>query len=406
MTNNIDETYEKQRLQALESYKILDSLPEEEFDNLTKLAAEIAGTPISAVNLIDENRQWAKSMWGMEPGFKVMPRDQSVCQYTIKNREVTEVPDLTNDERFAQFDYVKRNDGLQYYLGIPLITKDNYAIGSLCVMDYDKRDLSKQQIGQLNIIAKQVMTNLELHKQNHELKELNDYKVRLMKMLSHDMRSPLNGIIGLSGMLKEMNISNNEEHLELLDIIEQSSTQLNQMIDEVMSYTIIESDGLTLEKKETHLEETVRDISKLYQPAARIKNITLDFYTENLEDPVLIDADKFEQIFGNLLSNAIKYTRSGGEVHTSVIRRKSRNSDVIELTVTDNGIGMNDKEVEELLSKERKTPVSKGTSGEKSSGIGLTIVHHFVELFSGEIYIDSEPGEGTTIQVEIPVQAT
>jgi len=210
MTKNIDETHEKQRIRALESYKILDSLAEEEFDNLTRLAAEIAGTPISAINLIDSKRQWAKSMWGMEPGFKEVPRDESVCQYTIKNREITEIPDLTIDDRFADFDYVKREGGLHYYLGIPLITKDNYAIGSLCVMDYDKRDLSSQQVDQLNIIAKQVMINLELHKQNYELKELNDYKVKLMKMLSHDMRSPLNGIIGLSGMLKEMNISEDD----------------------------------------------------------------------------------------------------------------------------------------------------------------------------------------------------
>ncbi|NBC27942.1 MAG: GAF domain-containing protein [Bacteroidetes bacterium] len=403
MTEQCNETHERERIRALESFKVLDSPPEEEFDNLTRLAAEIAGTPVSAVNLIDENRQWTKSMRGLDPSLKAMPREQSVCHYTVKNKEITEIPDLESDDRFAEFDYVKQKDGLHYYLGIPLITKDNYAIGSLCVMDYDKRDLSRQQVDQLKIIAKQVMINLELHKQNHELKELNDYKVRLMKMLSHDMRSPLNGIIGLSGMLKEMNISNNEEHLELLDIIEQSSTQLNQMIDEVMSYTIIESDGLTLEKKETLLSETVRDISKLYKPAARIKNITLDFYTENLDEPVHIDADKFEQIFGNLLSNAIKYTRSGGEVHTAIIRKNRRNSDYIELTVTDSGIGMNEKEIEELLSKERKTPVSKGTSGEKSSGIGLTIVHHFVELFSGEITIESEPGEGTRFTVQIPL---
>jgi len=153
----------------------------------------------------------------------------------------------------------------------------------------------------------------------------------------------------------------------------------------------------------TQLSETVRDISKLYQPAARIKNISLDFYTENLDEPVHIDADKFEQIFGNLLSNAIKYTRSGGEVHAAIIRQKRRDGDFIELTVTDSGIGMNDKKVEELLSKERKAPVSKGTSGEKSSGIGLTIVHHFVELFSGEMYIDSQPGKGTTFRVKIPL---
>ena len=275
---------ETKRLKALHDYKILDSLPDEEFDNLATLAAEIAGTKISPVNLVDQNRQWTKAMAGLDLEEKSIPREKSVCQYTINGDGITEIKNLRKDPRFNDFDYVKGDDGLRFYLGIPLVSPDGYAIGSLCVLDYEEKELTDKQITQLKIIAKQVMTHLELYKQNRELKALNDYKVKLMKMLSHDMRSPLNGIIGLSGMLKEMNITENPDYLELLEIIEQSSTQLNHMIDEVMSYTIIESDGLSIEKEETDLEKSVADISKLYQPAARIKRLTSVFTLKILQN--------------------------------------------------------------------------------------------------------------------------
>lgn len=394
---------ESERLSALHGYKILDTLPDKEFDNLATLAAEIAGTPISAVNLIDQDRQWTKAITGLSIEEKSITRDKSICHYTIKSDDVTEVKNLKSDPRFCDFDYVKGDNGLSYYLGIPLLSPEGHAIGSLCVLDYEEKELSEKQIQQLKIIANQVMTHLELHKQNRELKALNDYKIRLMKMLSHDMRSPLNGIIGLSGMLKEMNITDDPDHLELLEIIEQSSTQLNHMIDEVMSYTIIESDGLKLESEETDLEKTVTDISKLYQPAARIKKIDLDFYTENLEEPVVMDGDKFEQILGNLLSNAIKYTKEGGSVKLSLVRKSSGSGDTLELIVSDTGIGIKSDDLDDLVSGDNMSISEEGTSGEKSSGIGLTIVKHFVDLFSGDLDVESSVNEGSRFSVKIPL---
>lgn len=213
------------------------------------------------------------------------------------------------------------------------------------MLDTKKRKLNEKQKEQLQIIAKQVMTHLDLHRQNRELKLLNENKVKLMKMLSHDMRSPLNGIIGVSSMLREMFGSENEEELVLIEIIEQGSGQRNQMIDEIMSYTIIESEGLQLDEKETHMGEMVADILKLYRPSAKIKEIQLDFYTENLDRTVVMVGNKFEQIIGNLLSNAIKYTETGGRVNVSLIGNKEE----LELTVSDTGIGKSETKLSRLF---------------------------------------------------------
>jgi signal transduction histidine kinase len=391
---------EEKRLEALHSFEILDSVDEEEFDNLTTLASQIANTPVAMVNLIDKDRQWTKSMTGLSLEVKEVPRDETVCQFTIKSPGVTEITDMRADERTSGLSHIKAKGGFRYYLGIPLLTKNNHAIGTLCVLDYKERKLSELQVRQLKIIAREVMTHLELRKKNKELEKLNDYKLQLMKMLSHDMRSPLNGIIGLSSMLREQMADEKSSHIEVLDIIEQSSSQLNQMIDEVMNYSIIESGGLTLNPSEKKLDEIVENILQLYRPATRIKNIGLEFYTEGLEEPVLIDGDKFEQVIGNLLSNAIKYTNPGGWVKLSLIRK----SNTLELKVIDSGIGMSDEETKDLLKNTSKIPASKGTSGEKSTGIGFDIVKHIIGLFEGEIEIESTEGKGTTFKVEIPVQ--
>lgn len=391
-------TDEEQRLKALRSYDILDSLPDEEFDNLAQLAAEITGTPVSQINFIDKHRQWSKSSIGLDRERRERPRENSVCQYTILDLGITEIKDLRKDSRFADFEYVKKEGGLRYYLGIPLLSEGKHAIGTLCVLDYQEKRLTDNQIKQLKIIANEVMTHLELHKRNQELQRLNEYKVQLMKMLSHDMRSPLNGIIGLSSMLREQLEEEGSEHIETIDIIEQSSSQLNQMIDEVMNYSHIESGGLTLSPGKVNLQELIENTSRLYRPATRIKSIDLEFYTEGLEEPVWLDGDKFEQVLGNLLSNAIKYTQSGGWVKLSLVRKQ----DALELRVTDGGIGMSDREIKNLLQNTPNQQLSKGTSGEKSTGIGFSIVKHIIDLFDGEIHIESTPGEGSTIHIEIP----
>jgi len=403
MTKLKTKIYEEERLKALLRYGVLSTLPGKAFDNLTLLAKEIANLPIALINLIDKERQHTISVTGFDLETRERPRDETICQHTIKKSEHMEVPDLSKDERFLDLESVKGVNGLRYYFGIPLLTEDGHALGTLCVLDFKERKLSDIQVRQLKIIAKEVMTNFELHKKNMELERLNSYKVKLMKMLSHDMRSPLNGIIGLSSMLSGDLEATSPEHAELLKIIEQSSTQLNQMIDEVMNYSIIESGGLTLTPKSENLQAVIDNIGKLYRPAAKIKQIDLQFYTENLETEIVIDSDKLEQVIGNLLSNAIKYTKTGGWVKLSLVRKKMNNRDTLELIVSDSGVGMSEEKQNQLLTGDSLNAYTSGTDGEKSTGIGLSIIKHIVSLFSGDIEISSTPGEGSVFRVQIPV---
>lgn len=393
---------EKERLKALHRYDILDTAPEEEFDSITRLAAEICGTPVAMINLIDKDRQWAKSIVGLPESAREVERKNSVCHYTIEHDKPLEIEDLTKDPRFAHLPFINSDDGLRYYLGAPLINPDGHVLGAICVLDFESKSMSEAQLNQMEILARVVITRLELKKKNDQLKELNNYKIKLMKMLSHDLRSPLNGVIGMAGILRSMAGNNDPEKAEMLELIEQSGLQMNQMISEIMNYTLIESQDFTLNRQEMDISSVLQSVEKLYKPAAQIKKIDLNINCKTERQSVLLDEEKFEHILGNLLSNAIKYTTTGGKVEATVDIKTFDDQSLLVLKVTDNGIGMSDGQVSRIFSKNDKI-VTNGTEGEKSSGIGLTIIKSFVDLHDGEINAESRLGEGTVFTVEIPV---
>lgn len=161
----IDKDREKERLESLKSYEVLDTGAEKEFDDLTRLAAELCDAASASVNLIDDDRQWSKSVYGNTvKAEQDMPRKKSVCQYTIWKPDYFEVKDLSADPRFSGMPYVKGHPYLRYYLGVPL--KDNLGngIGALCVLDNRPRNMGKKQIRQLSTLAGEVMAQLELRK--------------------------------------------------------------------------------------------------------------------------------------------------------------------------------------------------------------------------------------------------
>jgi GAF domain-containing protein len=152
---------------VLWEYEVLDTVPEEIFDDLTELAARICESPIALITLVDERRQWFKSKFGT--AVNETSRDVSFCAHAITQPDLFIVPDASKDPRFANNPLVTSDPCIRFYAGAPLVTPDGYALGTLCVIDKVPRELRPDQKQALRILARHVVSQLELRRRSREL---------------------------------------------------------------------------------------------------------------------------------------------------------------------------------------------------------------------------------------------
>ncbi|RZM06544.1 MAG: GAF domain-containing protein, partial [Pedobacter sp.] len=178
------------RLNALRSYNILDTIEEADYDELTQLASVICQMPISLISLVDEKRQWFKSHTGLSA--KQTPIEQSFCAHAIASTaDMMVVGDATADERFRSNPLVTGDPNIVFYAGVPLINEDGFSLGTLCVIDSKRHELTQDQKTALRTIAKQVVGKMELRRKNELLR---------------------NNEIVLKGLNEELTVANRELH--------------------------------------------------------------------------------------------------------------------------------------------------------------------------------------------------
>jgi anti-sigma regulatory factor (Ser/Thr protein kinase) len=195
-------TDESARLAALRSYKILDTEPERAFDDLTRLASQICGTPIAAISLIDDRRQWFKSRVGLS--IQEAARSVAFCAHAIQQRSTMIVPDALGDARFRENPLVTDEPRVRFYAGAPLITPEGHALGTLCVVDRVPRTLTPDQMQSLEALRRQVEAQLELRRNLIELRRAlaaRDIAEEAQDQLIRELREAVSQVNKLSALI-------------------------------------------------------------------------------------------------------------------------------------------------------------------------------------------------------------
>ena len=195
---------EPARQAALDAYAILDTPPEQAFDDLIRLASTICGTPNAYVSLIDGDRQWPKASLGYD--LQEISRDATFCGHAILGREVLVIPDARADARFADNPLVLDGPRFRFYAGAPLTTLDGHAVGVLCVVDSQARQLSDDQVASLEALARQVVSQLELRRAEHALeRERSQLRLALdaARMGTWEFE-PATNLVYCSGIVREL----------------------------------------------------------------------------------------------------------------------------------------------------------------------------------------------------------
>lgn len=260
-------------------------------------------------------------------------------------------------------------------------------------------------------VLARVAVHIKIARLEHEQRELidqlserNEEKDRLMQIVSHDLRSPLGGIKGLSQILADGEEAEMPELVrEFSEIIVQTSDTLLNLVNDLLDLAKIESGKQRVNLAEFDIIGTLQNAVKLQEKVAQSKGLQLIFEQTLATVPFQIVADepKIMQVINNLLSNAIKFTPKGGSV---ALRVQPQNDDRLLIMVQDTGIGIPAEHLPRVFEKFGSHQRS-GTSGEKGTGLGMTIVKRFVELHGGAIDVESQQGKGTTFTMSLPIIA-
>lgn len=220
---------EMERILKLSALDVDYAEVQDSLQDLTKLAAKVAGTSISLINLIDSFTQWTVSNYGLQ--LEQMPRTDSVCQYTIvAKEEKLEVTDLSMDERFKDKFYVTGPPLLKYYFGVPLQTADGFNLGALCVLDQVGREISPEKIELLKIIANEIVNRLTTYQVIRNLSSKVKEAGETQRKVAHDIRGPLGGIVSLAQIISQQGNDNKmEQVLEFIGLIQKSGRSLLEL---------------------------------------------------------------------------------------------------------------------------------------------------------------------------------
>ncbi len=423
---------EAERLRVLRSYEILDTAAESQYDDIVALAAHICGVPLASMTLVDETRQWFKARVGLEENET--PRDISFCAHAVGSDgdDLLIVPDAREDARFRDLRNVTGEPRIRFYAGAPLVTREGWTLGTLCVIDRRPRELGAEQQRALRVLRNQVMNALELRRltrgQYQVIADLERTRAALdeariaaeagaraksqfLAAMSHEIRTPMNAVIGMSTLIRATPLT--PEQADYVDTIRMSGELLLTILNDILDFSKIAGGKLEFERVPFEVASCVGDAVDLLAAPAAAKGLSIRVEIAPDVPPfVRGDITRVRQILVNLLSNAVKFTPKGG-ITVSVTSRRvdADGSGAVELgfAVRDTGIGIPKDRQDRLFQPFCQAEVST-TRHYGGTGLGLAICKRLAEMHGGRMWVKSEPGRGScfsfTVQAEAAPLAT
>ncbi|MFT4662675.1 MAG: two-component sensor histidine kinase [Patiriisocius sp.] len=352
---------ENERLNELYDSGLLDTPKESDFDNLTNLAASIFGTPVSIINLIDENRQWFKSCVGLSEEITETPREISFCGHAINNpSEVLVIPDARLDNIFSDNPLVSGDPKIVFYAGAPLISKNGYPLGTLCIIDFKPRNLSQQDVETLKILSNQVSKLIDLRLSNEELSKMLNEKNLLLKEIHHRVKNNLQLV---SSLLKlQANSIDNEDFSKAI-IASQDRIKSMAIVHE----KLYQSKSLSKVNMKSYFDAIIEEKSKI------TSNKGINF---SLEIPsVSFKIDKVIPIgllINEMITNSYKHA-----FHSS-----NDNTISIQLLIDPMGYCM-------LKYEDNGTGLSADYNSVNPQSIGMDLIDSFVDQLDGTLDLKS-----------------
>jgi signal transduction histidine kinase len=256
------------------------------------------------------------------------------------------------------------------------------------------RNLSKD----LKDSAQQLkLKTLVVEQSLEEVRKANATKLKLLKVISHDLRGPFTGLLGLTELMeKQYERYDKDEMKEMLRLLSDSSKNTLILIENLVQWSKLQSDGMLMERKNLRLSSVIKQIFRIYNNMAVQKTIRL---INEVDDMLMVNADEnmLMIIVRNLVNNALKFTPDGGEIRISATPKRR----YVRIDISDTGVGMTPVQINAILQNGENSSIA-GTMGEKGSGLGLLLCKEFIEKHHCRMYINSNKNEGTIVTFTLP----
>ena len=384
------------RRKVLDPYDILDSVYEEDYDNITFLAASICNTPISLISLIDDKRQWFKSHHGLR--VRETPVQYAFCKDAIHQDEPFVVNNTLEHVLYRNNPLVTGYPEIRFYAGIPLINAKGEGLGTLCVIDRKPRNITKDQIKALEILAKNSLELIESRKIKKLWTAKSKEFIETQKVLeefaihtAHDLKAPLVNISSLANQAKKReSFKDDEKGSQIIQHIEKNANRLSEYISSLMDYAQITN---SIDQKKGLITRNQLELEILNFFKADVNTL---FNVECEPDFLNIDRTPILQILINLITNAIKHNPR--ESRLVEVKIEASETEYL-FHVIDNGPGFSREPKKILKSAFRFSKI--GSNGHSRTGLGLGLVDRLIRKMGGKLNIKSSK-LGSHIWFNIP----